>query len=83
MLELTELNLFQNIVKNLERGEVRDWLNNTKQLLAEEKKVKLNSKNKSNKSLFLFRSVLREKRSFCNKTEYLDLAVSFNTTFYK
>ncbi|XP_023346376.1 uncharacterized protein LOC111715290 isoform X2 [Eurytemora carolleeae] len=29
---------FQNIVKNLERGEVRDWLNNTKQLLAEEKK---------------------------------------------
>jgi len=29
---------FTNIVKNLERQEVRDWLNSTKDLLAEEKK---------------------------------------------
>jgi len=29
---------FQNIIKNLERQEVRDWLNSTKDLLAEEKK---------------------------------------------
>jgi len=30
---------FQNIVKNLERQEVRDWLQNTKDILNEEKKV--------------------------------------------
>jgi len=30
---------FTNIVKNLERQEVRDWLNSTKDLLAEEKKM--------------------------------------------
>jgi hypothetical protein len=29
----------QNIVKNLERQEVRDWLSSTKDLLMEEKKV--------------------------------------------
>lgn len=29
---------FQNIIKNLERQEVRDWLSSTKELLAEEKK---------------------------------------------
>jgi len=29
---------FQNIVKNLERGEVRDWLSSTRELLNEEKK---------------------------------------------
>ena len=32
--------LFQNIVKNLERQEVRDWLQNTKDILNEEKKVR-------------------------------------------
>jgi len=31
---------FQNIVKNLERQEVRDWLQNTKDILNEEKKAK-------------------------------------------
>jgi len=31
---------FQNIVKNLERQEVRDWLSSTKELLTEEKKGK-------------------------------------------
>lgn len=30
---------FYNIVKNLERQEVRDWLQNTKEILNEEKKV--------------------------------------------
>jgi len=30
---------FQNIIKNLERQEVRDWLSSTKDLLAEEKKM--------------------------------------------
>jgi len=32
---------FQNIVKNLERQEVRDWLQNTKDILNEEKKMAL------------------------------------------
>jgi hypothetical protein len=31
----------QNIVKNLERQEVRDWLSSTKDLLMEEKKVNM------------------------------------------
>jgi len=31
---------FQNIVKNLERQEVRDWLQNTRDILTEEKKMK-------------------------------------------
>ena len=31
----------QNIVKNLERQEVRDWLSSTKELLMEEKKVSI------------------------------------------
>jgi hypothetical protein len=31
----------QNIVKNLERQEVRDWLSSTKDLLMEEKKVNI------------------------------------------
>ena len=37
--DLSLMSLLQNIVKNLERQEVRDWLNSTKDLLAEEKKV--------------------------------------------
>ena len=32
----------QNIVKNLERQEVRDWLQNTREILEGEKKVKEN-----------------------------------------
>merc|ERR1719432_284969 len=36
---------FQNIIKNLERTEVREWLSSTKDLLAEEKKSSAEDEN--------------------------------------
>jgi hypothetical protein len=38
---LNSFSFVQNIVKNLERQEVRDWLSSTKDLLMEEKKVNM------------------------------------------
>ena len=38
-LQVSSKPFLQNIVKNLERQEVRDWLQNTREILEGEKKV--------------------------------------------